>query len=169
MVFWLGGTTAVSEDGLDIVAGPCVAQRDGTLDTRHGMLGQELQDADVLAGTGRGAVAPLEVAAQLAEHGRQLPVAIDVGMVQRGRLAAQRHQIVQRIQHLHAVGVAARVLSDDLVAGHDGDAFDIALHGHGAESIRPRHAVAVAVETHGLVLVHLGRLRQARIEGALRQ
>ena len=52
------------------------AGSDGPLDAFDGMLGQQLQDADVLPGAGSGAEALFECLPQLGERQRQLPVAI---------------------------------------------------------------------------------------------
>jgi len=128
------------------------------------MLGQQLQDANVLTCPGHGTVLLFQGLAQLREHRRQLPMFVDFGVVQRRRLAPQRHQIVQRIEHLHPLGIRTHVAGDDLTLGHHGDVLDIGLHGDRRERVRTRHAVGVVIETHGLVLVHLGHLRHARVE-----
>jgi hypothetical protein len=154
----------VLDDRLDVIAGAAVAQEDRSLDARHRMLGQELQDADVLPRAGRGAAPLFQIGTQLREHRRQLPVLVHIGMIERRRLAAQHRQIMQRIEDLHAVLVAARMARDDLSAGHDFDVSDVALDRHRAEREHARHTVRVVVETHGLILVRLGRLRDARIE-----
>jgi len=59
------------DDRFDVVAGVAVeTHHDGALDARQGMLGQELQDADVLP-RASGKTAPLfQVGAQLREHRR---------------------------------------------------------------------------------------------------
>jgi hypothetical protein len=106
---------------------------------------------------------------QVAERRRQLPVLVDVGVVQRRRLARQRHQVMQRVEHLHALGVASSVAGDDLATSHHLDALDIGLHRDRAESVRARHAVGVLIETHRLVFVHLGRLGHAGVERSRRQ
>lgn len=94
---------------------------------------------------------------------------VDVGVVQGRRLAPQRHQVVQRIEHLHALGIRTHVAGNDPALGYHLDALDISLHGNRRESVRTRHAVGVALETHGLVLVHLGRLGHTRVKGSWRQ
>ena len=50
-----------------------------------------------------------------------------------------------------------RVRRDDLASGHDHDPVDVALDRHHLERERPRHAVAIAVESDGLILVHRDR------------
>jgi hypothetical protein len=153
----------VPQDGLDREAARA-AELDGPLHALDGVLGQELQDADVLPRPRRGAVLPLQVRAQLGENTRQIPMPVDVGVIQRRRLPLQHHQVVQRVEPLLALGIRARVPGDDLAAGHDHHLIDVALDGHRLERERPRHAVVVGVEANGLILVHLGRLRHARVE-----
>ena len=82
-----GGTATVPEDRLHIVTRTRVTQDDRAFNTRQRMFRQKLQNADVLPSPGRGAVPVLEIATQFSKHGRQLPMAVDVGVVQGGRLA----------------------------------------------------------------------------------
>ena len=49
------------------------------------------------------------------ENGRQLPLAKHVGMIERGRAALQRCQIMQRLKHLAAGFIAALVPGNQLV------------------------------------------------------
>ena len=58
---------------------------------------------------------------------------------------------------------------DDLAAGHHRDVVHVALDRHRLESEGTRHAVAVAVETHGLVFVYLAWALDARIKRPLGQ
>jgi hypothetical protein len=109
-------------------------------------------------------VLPFQVGPQLGKERRQLPAAKDRGVVQCRGLAIQRLQIVLRIQTLLVPAIRPRMLSDHLAAGDDRDVVHVALDGDGLKRRRARRAVAVVVETHGLVLVHLGRLEDARIE-----
>jgi len=76
---------------------------------------------------------------------------------------------VQRIEDLYAMLVAAWMTRNHLGAGHDLEVRDVALDRHRAERERPRHAVRVVVKSHGLILVRLGRLHDARIERMRRQ
>jgi hypothetical protein len=164
-----GGTMGALDNRVDLVIVADAAKLDGALHARHGMFGQELQNADELPGAGRGTVLSFQTGSQLGEHRRQLPVAIDVGVVQGRRFAAQHHQIMQRIQHLHALFVTTWMTGDDLVAGHDLDVLHVTLHGHRGERVGPWHAVGVVIEAHRLILVHRGRLHDAGIERSGRQ
>lgn len=76
---------------------------------------------------------------------------------------------MQRVKNLLALPIRADMAGDDLVAGDDLDAVDVALDGHGLEGEGSRHAVGIAVEAGGLILVHLGRLADAGIERRLGQ
>jgi hypothetical protein len=158
----------VPRDGLDQEAARA-AELDGPLHALDRVLCQQLQHADILPRSRAAAVLPFEVGTQLGEHGRQFPVPVDVGVIERRRLPLQRHQIVQRVEHLLALGVRAHVPGNDLAAGYDRDLSDVALDRHRLERERPRHAVVVRVEADGLVLVHRGRLGHARVESPLGQ
>jgi hypothetical protein len=76
---------------------------------------------------------------------------------------------VQRIEHLLVMAVRAPVMGDDLAARDDVDMRHVSLDGHGLKGIHARHAVAIAIEAHRLVLVHASRSLQARIETPCRQ
>jgi hypothetical protein len=62
------------------------------------MFGQQLQNANVLTRPGQGAVLFFQRLPQFRERGRQLPVFVDVGVIQSRRLPAEGHQVVQRIE-----------------------------------------------------------------------
>jgi hypothetical protein len=128
---------------------------------------QELQHADVVLAAAVGPVLTLQCCPQFAERRRQLPAPEDVGVIQRCRPALQRAEVVLRVEDLLVLAVAARVRRNHLTAEHDVDALHVALDRHRLEGGRARHAVAVVVEAGHLVLVHLGRLADARVEGAL--
>jgi hypothetical protein len=144
-------------------------QVDGPFDLGHRILGQALQHADVLPCPARGTVLCFEVLPQLAKNGRQLPAAVDVGVIQRRRLPAKTDQIMERIEDLLALTIAARMAGDALAIRNDLDVFDVSLDRHLAKGPGTRHAVVIVIEADGLILVHLGRLHDARIEGTLWQ
>lgn len=145
------------------------AGRDGLLDLGERLLRQQLQDAHEVTPPRRGAVLFLQGLAQFGEHGRQFPVTEDVGVIQRRRPAPQRGQVVQRFHHPGPGLIRAGMAGDLLVAGHHDHGIDIALDRHGLKGKGTRHAVAVVVEAHRLVLVHLGWLTEAGVEGLRRQ
>jgi hypothetical protein len=152
------------ENPLDVVAGFGPALLDGALHHFGRMLLQRLHDPDVLLDAPAPPVLPLQIGPQLGKERRQLPAAEDRGAVQRRRFAVQRRQIVLRIQALLVPAIRPRMLSDHLARGHDRDVVYVALDRDGLKRHRARRAVTVVVETHGLVLVHLGRLEDARIK-----
>lgn len=90
------------------------AGSDGSLDTFDGMLGQQLQDADVLLGAGPGAEALFECLLQLGERRRQLPVAIGVGMVERRGAPPEGQGGVERLEDLLIAVITAAVAGYDL-------------------------------------------------------
>src|SRR3954470_13535556 len=74
----LGGVELLAHAGLD-----------GSAETRQGVLGEQLQDPGVLAGSRSGAVLPLQPGPDVGEAGRQYPVAKDRRVVQGSRLAVE--------------------------------------------------------------------------------
>jgi hypothetical protein len=157
------------EDGFNVVARFTAAHLDHTLHLVDGVIVQQMQDANEMLDTPLRAMLLLQSVAQLAENGRQLPAAEDVGMIERRRPVLQRAQIMLRVEDLLVFPVGTGVRSDDLAAQHHGDALDVHLDGHRLKSGRAGHAVTVVVEAHHLILVHLGRLDDARIEAVLGQ
>lgn len=155
------------QDGLDVVARAATAGLDDTLDLVDSVFLQQSQDAHVVLDAATGAVLFLQGLPQFAEDRRQLPAAKNVGVIQPCRPALQSAQVVLRIEDLLVLAVATRMTRDYLAASHDVDAVDVRFDGHGLESRRTRHAVAVVVETHHLVLVGLGRLDDTGIEAVL--
>jgi hypothetical protein len=133
------------------------AQVDGAFNLGHAMLGQALQHADVLPCPARGTVLCFEVLPQLAKNGRQLPAAVDVGVIERRRLTAQADQVMERIEDLLTLAIAARMAGDALAVRDNLDMFDVSFDRHLAKGPGTRHAVVVAIEADGLILVHLRR------------
>ena len=76
---------------------------------------------------------------------------------------------MQRIEHLLAGLVAPLVPGDHLVFADDLDAIDVRFHRHGLKRKRPRHAVAIRVPGHRLVLVHRACFTDRRIKATLGQ
>jgi hypothetical protein len=64
--------------------------------------------------------------------------------------------------------VAARVRGDDLTAQHNVNPLDVHLDGHCLKGGRTRHAVAIGLVADHLILVDLGRLKDAGIKRLLR-
>lgn len=155
------------QDRFDVVARRATARLDHALHLVDGVLLQQLQDANVVLDAAAGAVLLLQGFAQVAEDGRQLPAAKDVGVIERRRPALQGAEVVLRIEDLLVLAVGARMRGDHLAAEHHCDAVDGRLDGDGLERSRARHAVAVVVETHHLVLVGLGGLNETRMEALL--
>jgi hypothetical protein len=131
-------------------------QDDGPLNPCDRMQGQTLQHTDILPRSGSGALLLLQVVPELAENGRQLPAAKDVGMIQRRRPSAQARQVVDGFEDLLALAIAAWMAGDRLAVRDDLDVLDVSLDRHLAKGMGARHAVVVVVEADGLVLVHLG-------------
>jgi hypothetical protein len=158
-----------TQDRGDVVAVALASADDGLLHAFNGVISEELQDTNEMAGAGLGTVLLFQGQTQVAEYGRQLPLAVDIGVIESRRLAPECHQVMQRIKDLHPWCVRARVMSDDLTAGHDLDMMHVTFDGHGLERKATRHAVAVPIEAHRLILVHLGRLPDGGVERSRRQ
>ncbi len=99
-------------------------------------MGEQLQHADKLPGPRAWSEPRFEVASKRGVRGRELPVAVDRGVVERRRLALQSHQEMQGIEQLLAAAVAPLVRGNDLPVGHHLDVIDVALHGHGRNAQR---------------------------------
>jgi len=133
------------------------------------MLGQKLQKADELPCPKLRPQPLLQALAHLGKQRRQLPITEHVGMVQRRRPAAQTGQIMQRLQYLLVLPIRAHMPGHHLGAGHDLDVVYVTLDRDRAKSVGPRHAVAVGVELHGLVLIDFGWPHNTGIKGLRRQ
>lgn len=156
-------------DHLGIEAIEAPATLDGLLHTRLRMFEQQLQDAHIMASARLRTVPRLQTFTQLLEHGRQLPLAIDIGMIQGSRPTLQRGQVMQRLEHLTAWLVTALMPGYHLAGDDDFDALDVGLHGCRLKGVTPRHAVTHLIETRGLVLVDLRGLKDAGVETHGRQ
>lgn len=157
------------EDVIGVDRRLLTALDDGLFDHLHRVLGQQLQDSNVLPGSGRQSLPLLEVGPQLLEAGGQLPSVEHEGVVQRRRPATEDRQVVLRLDDPFAPSVTACVAGDHAGAGHHLDPIHVRLDRHRLKGPPPRNAVAVRVEPHRLVLVHLRRCRHERIEGMSRK
>ena len=142
---------------------------DGLLDHLYRVLGQQLQNPNVLPCSGGGTLAILEVGPQLIEARRQLPAGKHKGMIQHRRSATENRQIMTRLHDPFPSGVAAVVTGNHGLTGHHLDPIHIRLNRHGPEGPATRNAVAVRIEPHRLILVHFRYLRDKRIERTRRQ
>jgi hypothetical protein len=140
-------------DGLDVVARWATARRDQALHLVKGGFVQQWQDAHEVLDTAAGALLFLQGFAEIA--------------IQPCRPAWQGTQVVVRIENLLVFAIGMRRRGDHRAAAHDGKAVAVGLDADGPERRGPGHAIAVVVETHHLVLIGLGGLDEARIEGPL--
>lgn len=142
---------------------------DGALHPADRMLGQQLQHPHVLPHPGTCSMPALQTFAKFVERSGKLPPAVDVGVVQSGRPASQRRQVMPRIENLVTVVVAPRMRGHHRLAQHDLDAVDVAFDRHRLKRTVTRHAVIHVVEAGELILVDLDGLTDAGIEPVLRQ
>ena len=75
-------------------------------------------------------------------------------MVERAGLPVQRRQVMERVEDHLRLLQRSPMSGDDLALRDDRDAVDEAFDRDQPERERPGDAVAIAVEGHGLVLVH---------------
>jgi hypothetical protein len=136
-------------------------------DTLDGVMREQLQDADVLTGAGAWSKAGFQVAAEVGERCRQLPVTVDRSQIEGGRFALQNHQEMQRIEDFFTVAVTPQVCGNDLTVRDNLDAIHVSLHRHGAKRPAAWNTVTVAVEGCRLVLVHLAWLEHTGVEETL--
>jgi hypothetical protein len=134
----------------------------------EGMVMQQVQDADIMLDATPRTILTLQITAEVVEYRRQLPVPKDVGMIQRRRPALQRVQVMTWVKDLLVLAVTTRVRGDHLASLHDVQPFDVGFDRDRLESGGAGHAVAVGAEAYHLVLVGLGRLHHAGIEGTRR-
>jgi hypothetical protein len=161
----LGGPAPhAQQDRFDVVARFAPACLDHTLHPVDGVFLQQPQNANVVLDAAAGAVLLLQSFTQLVEARRQLPAAKDVGVIERRRPVLQGAEVVLRIENLLVLAIRTRMRGNHLAAMHHVDAVDGRLDGHGLKSRRARHAVAVVVEAHHLVLVDFGGLNDTRME-----
>jgi hypothetical protein len=153
------------QDRLHVEAGRAATTLDRLLHRVEGMLVEQVQDADVVLHAAPRTVLPLQGDPEFVEDGRQMPASKHVGMVQCRRPASQGVQVMPRIEDLLVFVIRTRVRGNHLAAQHHVHTLDVGLDRHRLEGGAARHAVTIGVQANHLVLVHLGRLRQARIEG----
>lgn len=112
-----------------------------------------------------GTVTDLQLFAELGEDARQIPVAEDGRVVERGGLGLQNAQKMLGIEHAFAdLGVTPRMAGHDLVPGHDVDPVDVGFGRDDLERMPPGNAVAVSVAGDGLILIHETGIDHAGLE-----
>lgn len=82
-------------------------------------------------------------------------MAIDVCVIQVGRLPIKRREIMERIEHLLALAVDPLVPGDEAPITEHFDPIDIRLHRHRLKGMPTGHAVAVLLPGDRLILVDL--------------
>lgn len=140
------------------------ATGDRVLHMFDGVVGQQLQHADVMSRSQARSVLLFQRTPESVKDTRQLPVAIYRCVIESAGLTFQNHQEMERIEYLLPSLVTAEVGGDGRSFTDHFDAVHISLHTHRSKRPSTRHAVAVAIESDRLVLVHLARLYDARIE-----
>lgn len=148
----------------DLIA---AALRNRLLHAGERMLAEQLQHAYEVTRSGEPAVACFQMLAEPGEVCRKFPVAVDIGVIQAGRLISEHCQVMQRIKDLFPTVIRPLMLGDWLSRGHDHDPIDVRFDRHRGEGITPRHAITVLLPDDRLILVDLARFADCRIEVAL--
>jgi hypothetical protein len=156
-------------DDLGVEAIEALAVLQHFLHTRNGMNGQQVQDAGKVPPSRQRPVPRFQTLTKFLENRWQLPLAKNVRVIQGGGPTLQRGQVMERVKHL-AAGFVAAFMPGNHLAGNDNlDAFDIGFHGCGLKGAALWHTVTHLVEAGRLVLVDLGLLIDASVEGHARQ
>jgi len=156
-------------DHLGIEALETLAVLQDLLHTEPRMLPQQFQDTHIVTPAQQRAVSCFQAFTHFLENRRQLPLAIDVGMIQGSRPTRERRQVMQRVEHLAAGQVTAFVPGHHLAAHDDLDVLGVSFHGGRPKGITLRHAVTHLIETRCLVFVDLGLLVNAGLKARGRQ
>lgn len=157
------------QNGFHIETRLAATALDGPLHLVQRMVQEQVQDTDKVFDSLSRPLLALQRAPQLVEHRRQLPMPKDVGMVQCRRPPLEGFQVMPRIEDLLVLAVTAGVRCDHLAAMYDLDMLDIGFDRDDLEGGGARHAIAVRIVAHHLVLVGLGGLHHAGIEGVFRK
>jgi len=165
----LGGTFDASDDPFRVGSFGSTKLFDRLLHSFDGMRCQQLQHSNELPDAGAGSMPILEPLTQFLKDAWQLPLAIDVRVIQRSGPTSQCGEIVPRLEHLVPGVVTPRMPGNDHVLMHDLHPIHIALHRHRLKRAVPRHAVVHGVEAGELVLVDLRRLPYAGVKAMRRQ
>jgi hypothetical protein len=142
---------------------------DGVSNHLHRVFGQELQNSNVLPCATGEPVPFFEVGPQLVEAGRQLPFGKHKGMIQGRRPTPQDRQVMLGRHDPFVPRVTTDMTSDDSRTGDHLDPIGVRLDRHRLEGPAAGNTVAIRIESHRLVLVHLGALGNKGIEGPRRQ
>jgi len=112
------------DDLVGIDDGFVATVNNGLLNQFHGVFGQQLQDTNVLSGSGHRAVTYLERSSQLLEAGRQRPAIKHRGMIQGRRSATENGQIMTGFDDPLISRVTASVRGDHAIGRDHIDPID---------------------------------------------
>jgi hypothetical protein len=142
---------------------------DCLLDSLDRMLGQQLQDPDVLPRSGSGTIPGLELFAQRSKDRRQFPAAKHRRMIQRRRPPAQNRQIMLFLHDQLAPFVTTPMGSHHRALGRHVDPINISLDRDLLKGPTTRDGIAIGVIADGLIFIDFGLCSDTGIEGAGRQ
>ena len=157
------------DDVICVHRSPFAALDDGLLHHLQRVLSQQLQDSNILPGSGFRALTVLKVGSQLIKAGRQLPSVKHKRMIQGRRTTTEDRQIMPGLHDPSPSPVAALMTGNHPQAIDHLDPIHVRLDSYRLESPATRHTVAVRIEPNRLILVYLCGLRDERIEGTRRQ
>ena len=129
------------------------------------MLGQQLQDPDVLTSSARGAIPGLEIFSQRGKTRRQFPLAKHRRMIQRRRATAQNRQIMLLLHDQLSPLVTAPMRSHHRALGHHVDPVHVGLDRDLLKRPATGDGISIGIVTDRLVSIDFGLLPDTGIEG----
>jgi hypothetical protein len=139
---------------------------DRLLDSLDRMLGQQLQDPDVVPRPRSGTMPGLELFAQRGKDRRQFPVAKHRRMIQRRRATTQNRQIMLLLHDQLSSLVTPPMRSHHRALGHHVDLIDIRLDRDLLKCPATGDGIAIGVVADGLVFIDFGLCGDTSVEGA---
>ena len=130
------------------------------------MLGQQLQDPDVLTSPVRRAIPGLEIFSQRGKNRRQFPVAKHRRMIQRRRATTQNRQIMLFLHDQLPPLVTTPMRSHHRTLGHDVDPMNIRLDRDLLKGPATGDGVPIGIVADRLVFIDFGLCGDTGIEGA---
>ena len=130
------------------------------------MLGQQLQDPDVLTSTVRRTIPGLEIFSQRGKNRRQFPVAKHRRMIQRRRATAQNRQVMLLLHDQLPPLVTSWVRSNHRTLSHDVDPVNVGLDRDLLKRPATGDGIPIGIVADGLVFIDFGFFGNTGIEGA---
>jgi len=139
------------------------------LHTLSRMGSQQLQYPHILFRSSWTTMPVFQTLSQRIEHRWQLPLSVDIRVIQRSRTTRQCRQIMQWIEYLFPFFIASGMRCHNSILKHNFNTIHVPLDGDRLKRTLPRHAVVHVIKPHKLILVHFRLPANAGIEAVFRQ